>query len=355
MQENNKKRALISGVTGQDGSYLVRFLLNKGYEVHGIVRRSSLFNTDRIDQVYHDPHVGGPALTLHYGDLTDGSSLRHVIEKVRPQEIYNLGAQSHVKVSFDIPEYTADVDALGALRLLEALRDYNRTHGGGVRYYQAGSSEMFGDAPPPQNEQTAFRPRSPYAASKLAAHWYSVNYREAYGIFICNGILFNHESPERGETFVTRKISRAVGRIKAGLQDKVFLGNLNAKRDWGYAGDYVEAMWLMLQQTDPDDYVVATGETHTVQKFVELAFAEADLDWKQHVEIDQRYFRPTDVDVLHGDASKALRKLGWRPRVGFKELIKMMIEHDLELAKREAVLKSAGYESPARGSASSST
>jgi GDPmannose 4,6-dehydratase len=352
MKNSKKRRALITGVTGQDGSYLVRFLLNKGYEVHGIVRRSSLFNTDRIDQIYHDPHVGGLPLTLHYGDLTDGSSLRHVFEKVNPQEVYNLGAQSHVKVSFDVPEYTADVDALGALRLLEALRDYIRAHGEGARCYQAGSSEMFGDAPPPQNEQTAFRPRSPYAASKLAAHWYAANYREAYGIFICNGILFNHESPERGETFVTRKVTRAIGRIKAGLQEKVFLGNLNAKRDWGYAGDYVEAMWLMLQQRNPDDYVVATGETHTVQEFVQLAFAEAGLDWKQHVEIDQRYFRPTDVDALQGDASKALRELGWRPRVGFKELIKMMVEHDLALARREAVLKSAGYDEPARGSAS---
>jgi GDPmannose 4,6-dehydratase len=349
------KRALITGITGQDGSYLARFLLDKGYDVHGIVRRASLFNTDRIDELYHDPHVEGVKLTLHYGDLADGSSLRHVLDKVAPDEMYNLGAQSHVKVSFDIPEYTADIDALGTLRLLESLRDHVRERGKQVRYYQAGSSEMFGASAPPQNELTPFYPRSPYAISKVAAHWYAVNYREAYGLFVCNGILFNHESPERGETFVTRKVTRAVGRIKEGLQHKLFLGNLKAKRDWGFAGDYVEAMWLMLQQTEPDDYVVATGDSHTVHELVELAFAEVGLDWEKYVEIDARYFRPTEVDALHGDASKARQRLGWQPRMGFKDLVKMMVKHDLELAKREAILRSAGYDGPARGAAASST
>jgi len=349
------KRALITGITGQDGSYLARFLLDKGYDVHGIVRRASLFNTDRIDELYHDPHVEGVKLTLHYGDLADGSSLRHVLDKVAPGEVYNLGAQSHVKVSFDIPEYTADVDAVGTLRLLESLRDHVRERGQQVRYYQAGSSEMFGASPPPQNELTPFYPRSPYAISKVAAHWFAVNYREAYGLFICNGILFNHESPERGETFVTRKVTRAVGRIKEGLQHKLFLGNLKAKRDWGFAGDYVEAMWLMLQQSEPDDYVVATGDSHTVHELVELAFAEVGLDWQQYVEVDTRYLRPTEVDALQGDASKARQRLGWQPRIGFKELIKMMVKHDLELAKREAILRSAGYDGPARGLAASGT
>ena len=342
-QKDRNKRALITGVTGQDGSYLARFLLDKGYEVHGIVRRSSLFNTDRIDQIYHDPHVAGANLTLHYGDLADGSALRHVLEKVNPDEVYNLGAQSHVMVSFDVPEYTADVDALGALRLLEALRDHVRQRGKAVRYYQAGSSEMFGASPPPQNELTPFYPSSPYAVSKLAAHWYAINYRDAYGLFICNGILFNHESPQRGETFVSRKITRAVGRIKEGLQQKLFLGNLKAKRDWGFAGDYVEAMWLMLQRENPDDYVIATGKSHTVQELAELAFAEVGLDWQEHVEIDPRYIRPTEVDALLGDASKARQQLGWRPRVGFRELIKMMVKHDLKLARREAALKSVEH------------
>jgi GDPmannose 4,6-dehydratase len=347
--EVSAKRALITGITGQDGSYLARFLLEKGYEVHGVVRRASLFNTDRIDELYHDPHIAGPKLTLHYGDLTDGSSLRHVLDKVGPDEIYNLGAQSHVKVSFDIPEYSADVDGLGTLRLLEALRDHIQQRGTQVRCYQAGSSEMFGASPPPQNELTAFYPRSPYAVSKVAAHWYAVNYREAYDLFICNGILFNHESPLRGETFVTRKITRAVGRIKAGLQQKLFLGNLNARRDWGFAGDYVEAMWLMLQQSKADDYVVATGTSHSVQELVELAFGEADLDWKRHLEIDSRYLRPTEVDALQGDASKARQRLSWQPRVGFQELIKMMVSHDVSLAKQEALLRSAGYDGPPRG------
>ena len=351
--EKRTKRALITGVTGQDGSYLTRFLLDKGYEVHGIIRRASLFNTDQIDDLYHDPHVGGMKLTLHYGDLVDGSTLRHILEKVAPDEVYNLGAQSHVKVSFDLPEYTGDVDALGTLRLLQAIHEHVRNRGEQVRFYQAGSSEMFGASPPPQNEHTPFYPRSPYGVSKLAAHWYAVNYREAYGLFICNGILFNHESPQRGETFVTRKVTRAVGRIKEGLQEKLFLGNLKAKRDWGFAGDYVEAMWLMLQQNDPDDYVVATGESYTVGELVELAFAEVGLDWNKYVEIDDRYLRPTEVDALSGDASKARRMLGWRPRVGFKELVKMMVAHDLDLAKRESVLKSAGYGGPVRGLAAS--
>jgi GDPmannose 4,6-dehydratase len=346
------KRALITGVTGQDGAYLTRFLLGKGYEVHGILRRASLFNTDRIDPLYHDPHVGGVNLTLHYGDLTDGSALRHVLDTVMPNEVYNLGAQSHVKVSFEVPEYTADVVALGTLRLLEALRDHITHRGEPVHYYQAGSSEMFGASPPPQNERTPFYPRSPYAVSKVAAHWYAVNYREAYGLFICNGILFNHESPQRGETFVTRKVTRAVGRIKEGLQSKLFLGNMEAKRDWGFAGDYIEAMWLMLQQDEPDDYVVATGESHTVQEFVELAFGEAGLDWKRYVETDPRYLRPTEVDVLQGDPAKARQRLGWTSRVGFKELIKMMVAQDLNLAKRERVLKTAGYDGPVQGLAS---
>jgi GDPmannose 4,6-dehydratase len=341
--EGRPKRALITGVTGQDGAYLTRFLLNKGYDVHGIVRRASLFNTDRIDELYQDPHVNGAKLALHYG------------EAVAPDEVYNLGAQSHVRVSFDIPEYTADVDALGTLRLLEALRDHVRQRGQQVRYYQAGSSEMFGASPPPQNELTPFYPRSPYAVSKLAAHWYAVNYREAYGLFICNGILFNHESPLRGETFVTRKVTRAVGRIKEGLQHKLFLGNLKAKRDWGFAGDYVEAMWLMLQQNAPDDYVVATGESHSVQELVEFAFAEVGLDWEQYVEIDSRYLRPTEVDALQGDASKARQRLNWRPRVAFKELVSMMVQYDLDLAKREGILRSAGYNGPARGQVAGGT
>jgi GDPmannose 4,6-dehydratase len=346
------KRALITGVTGQDGSYLTELLLAKGYDVHGMLRRASLFNTDRIDHLYHDPHVSGANLSLHYGDLTDGTALRRVLEKVQPDELYNLGAQSHVKVSFEVPEYTADVDALGTLRLLEALRDHVANGGKPVRYYQAGSSEMFGAAPPPQSERTPFQPRSPYAVSKVAAHWYAVNYREAYGLFICNGILFNHESPRRGETFVTRKVTRAVGRIKEGLQEKLFLGNLDARRDWGFAGDYVEAMWAMLQQDKPDDYVVATGESYSVGEMVEAAFSEAGLDWKKHVEFDARYLRPTEVDFLQGDASKARAGLGWKPRVSFKELIKTMVAHDLDLARQERTLKQAGFNPTARGAAS---
>src|SRR5215469_151716 len=344
------KKALISGITGQDGSFLAEFLLAKGYEVHGIVRRASTFNTERLDPIYADPHERGASLFLHYGDVTDGASLRHILDRVQPDEIYNLAAQSHVRVSFDQAEYTADVVATGTLRLLEAVRDY-AADGRDVRFYQAGSSEMFGVAKPPQNESTAFYPRSPYAASKVAAHWYAVNYREAHGLFISNGILFNHESPRRGETFVSRKVTRALTRIKLGLQEKLFLGNLEARRDWGFAGDYVEAMWLMLQQETPDDYVVATGESHSVRELVELAFAELALDWRKHVELDARYLRPTEVDALQGDASRARERLGWTPRVGFKELVRQMVQHDLGLARQERALRNAGYDAPARGAA----
>jgi GDPmannose 4,6-dehydratase len=340
------KRALITGVTGQDGSYLAELLLAKGYEVHGVIRRASLFNTERIDHLYHDPHAPGPAVRLHYGDLTDGTALRRVLEAVQPDEIYNLGAQSHVKVSFAVPEYTADVVALGTLRLLEAVRDHISHRGTAVRVYQAGSSEMFGSAPPPQSERTAFHPRSPYAASKLAAHWYGVNYREAYGLFVSNGILFNHESPRRGETFVTRKITRAVGRIRHGLQDKLYLGNLDARRDWGFAGDYVEAMWLMLQADQPDDFVVATGRSYAVRDFVSMAFDRAGLDWRAHVEIDPNYFRPSEVDALEGDPSKARRQLGWAPRVDLPGLVAMMVDADLALAERERLLCDAGHAAP---------
>jgi GDPmannose 4,6-dehydratase len=346
------RRALITGITGQDGAYLTEFLLGKGYEVHGLLRRASSFNTDRIDHIYHDPHITGPALRLYYGDLSDGTALRRVLEAVQPHEVYNLAAQSHVKVSFEIPEYTGEIVALGTLRLLEALRDHMANSGTMVRYYQAGSSEMFGSAPPPQSETTPFHPRSPYAVSKLAAHWYSVNYREAYGMFACNGILFNHESPRRGETFVTRKITRAVGRIKEGLQDKLFLGNLDAKRDWGFAGDYVEAMWLMLQQDAPDDYVVATGMAYSVRDFLEAAFAELSLDWHKHVEVDPRYLRPAEVDFLQGDAGKARARLGWAPRVDFAQLVRMMVLHDHDLARQEKTLRGAGYGTTMRGAAS---
>jgi GDPmannose 4,6-dehydratase len=343
------KRALITGVTGQDGSYLTELLLRKGYEVHGLLRRSSAFNTARIDHLYHDPHVPGAKLTLHYGDVTDGTALRRVLEKVQPDEVYNLAAQSHVRVSFDVPEYTADVVATGTLRLLDAVRDHIAGGGRSVRVYQAGSSEMFGAAPPPQSEATAFYPRSPYAVSKVAAHWYGVNYREAYGMFVSNGILFNHESPRRGETFVTRKITRAVGRIKEGLQDKLFLGNLDAERDWGFAGEYVEAMWLMLQHDKPDDFVVSTGESHSVREFVELAFGFAGLDWRRVVEIDPRYLRPTEVDALRGDSSKARRVLGWKPKVTFAMLVQMMVEADHRLAIQERLLLDAGHPRAARG------
>lgn len=337
------RRALITGITGQDGSYLAEFLLVKGYEVHGIVRRASTFNTDRIDHLIHDHHNPEAHLFLHYGDLTDGTGLRRVLERVQPVEVYNLGSQSHVKVSFEQPEYTMNVVATGTLRVLEALRDYMTHTGRSVRVYQAGSSEMFGASPPAQNEKTPFRPRSPYAVAKVAAHWSAANYREAYGMFICNGILFNHESPRRGETFVSRKITRAAGRIKLGLQDKLYLGNLDARRDWGYARDYVEAMWLMLQQSEPDDYVIATGRSHSVHHILELAFGCVGLDWRDHVQIDRRYFRPTEVDHLLGDARKAQEKLGWRPTTSFEELVKMMVEYDLELARQERTLKEAGH------------
>jgi GDPmannose 4,6-dehydratase len=343
------KRALITGITGQDGSYLAEFLLSKGYEVHGLIRRASTFNTERLNPIYADPHEQGVSLFLHYGDVTDGTGLRRTIERARPDEIYHLAAQSHVRVSFDQPEYTADVVATGALRLLEAVRDYTAVGGKHVRIYQAGSSEMFGAAPPPQNERTPFYPRSPYAASKVAAHWYAVNYREAYGMFICNGILFNHESERRGETFVTRKITRALGHIKMGLQKKLFLGNLEARRDWGYAGDYIEAMWLMLQQTEPDDYVVATGEAHSVREFLNIAADRCGLDWKQHVETDSRYLRPTEVDALRGDSSKARTRLGWKPTVSFEQLVALMVDRDLELARQERTLAEAGHKVVSRG------
>jgi len=337
------KKALITGITGQDGSYLTEFLLKKNYEVHGIIRRSSNFNTQRLDHIYIDPHNTQARMKLHYGDLTDASSLRKWVDAICPDEVYNLAAQSHVGVSFENPDYTADVVATGALSLLEAVRIHIENTGRKVKYYQAGSSEMYGATPPPQNENTPFHPRSPYAVSKLAAHWYSVNYREAYGMFASNGILFNHESPRRGENFVTRKITRAVGRIKIGLQKKLYLGNLKASRDWGFAGDYVEAMWLMLQQDKPDDYVVATDDSHTVEEFLKEAFEYVGLDWNDHVLIDPRYFRPAEVDNLRGDSSKARKLLGWAPKVGFKQLVAMMVDSDLELAKREKVLVDAGY------------
>lgn len=338
------KRALITGITGQDGSYLSELLLAKGYEVHGIVRRTSSFSTGRIDHLFKDLHKTGPSVKLHYGDLTDGTGLRRVLETVMPDEVYNLGAQSHVRVSFEIPEYTADVAAVGTLRLLEAVRDHAAHGGAQVRVYQAGSSEMFGAASAPQNEATPFYPRSPYAVSKVAAHWYAINYREAHNLFVANGILFNHESPRRGETFVTRKITRAVGRIKEGLQDKLYLGNLDAKRDWGFAGDYVDAMWRMLQQDKPDDYIVATGESYSVAQFLEVAFTHVELDWRKYVDFDERYLRPTEVDHLQGDSSKARSMLGWEPRVGFPQLVRMMVESDLDLARQERVLQGAGYD-----------
>ena len=337
------KKALITGITGQDGSFLAELLLSKGYEVHGIVRRASTFNTERLDRIYADPHEIGARFYLHYGDLADGTGLRRILERVKPEEIYNLAAQSHVRVSFDQSEYTADVVATGTLRLLEAIRDSVEATGKQVRLYQAGSSEMFGAAAPPQSESTAFYPRSPYAVSKVAGHWYAVNYREAFGLFICNGILFNHESERRGETFVTRKITRALTRIQLGLQEKLFLGNLEARRDWGYAGDYVEAMWLMLQQDKPDDYVIATGESHSIREFLDLAGAFCGLDWTKHVETDPRYFRPTEVDHLLGDSSKARRALAWKPRVTFEGLVQLMVQHDQELARQEQTLSNAGH------------
>lgn len=329
------KKALITGITGQDGSYLAEFLLGKGYEVYGVIRRSSSFNTARIDHLYQDPHVQGARLRLVYGDLNDASSLASILDDIRPDEIYNLAAQSHVRVSFDIPEYTAEITALGTVRLLEAMRRLKLP----AKFYQASSSELYGKVvETPQTEKTPFHPRSPYAAAKAYAFYITQNYREAYGMFACNGILFNHESPRRGETFVTRKITRAATRIKMGLQKKLYLGNLDAKRDWGFAGDYVEAMWLMLQQDEPRDYVIATGETHSVREFLDEAFRLLDLDWREYVEHDPRYDRPAEVDLLLGDASFAKKMLGWQPRVDFKGLVKMMVEADLVLAREEKAL-----------------
>jgi len=339
------KKALITGITGQDGSYLTEFLLDKGYEVHGIIRRASSFNTGRIDHLYKDPHLNDVRMFLHYGDLTDSSNINRILETVEPHEIYNLGAMSHVKVSFEMPEYTGEVDGLGTLRMLDAIKE----SGLKTKFYQASTSELFGGLPEtaPQNEKTPFYPRSPYAAAKMYAYWVTVNYREAYGLFACNGILFNHESPRRGETFVTRKVTRAIADIMSGKQDRLFLGNIDAKRDWGYAGDFVEGMWLMLQQDKPDDYVLATGETHTVREFCEIAFKHVGIDivWqgkgenekgidrrtnKVLIEIDPKYFRPTEVDLLLGDPSKAREKLNWRPRVGFESLVKMMVDADMK-------------------------
>jgi len=321
------KRALTTGVTGQDGSYLTELLLSKGYEVHGIMRRASTFNTERIDHLYQDPHLRGTRLFLHYGDLSDPVNLVRLLNELKPDEVYHLGAQSHVRVSFDIPEYTADINAVGTIRVLEAIRQA----GVRPRFYQASSSEMFGQvAEIPQRETTPFHPRSPYGVSKVFAFWATVNYRESYGLFAANGILFNHESPRRGETFVTRKISRAVAHIKAGLQKRLYLGNLDAKRDWGYAPEYAEAMWLMLQQDEPDDYVIATGETHSVREFCEEAFGLAGLDWQRYVELDKRYLRPAEVDILIGDPGKAKKRLGWEPKVKFKELVKIMVEADVK-------------------------
>lgn len=332
------KRALITGITGQDGSFLTELLLDKGYEVYGIVRRSSSFNTARIDHLYQDPHEPDTRLRLFYGDLNDSSSLNTILRRTEPDEIYNLGAQSHVRVSFDVPEYTGEVTGLGAVRLLEAIRET------GIRpkFYQASSSELFGKVHEvPQTESTPFHPRSPYGCAKAYAYYVTVNYRESYGLFACNGILFNHESERRGETFVSRKITRAATRIKLGLQEKLYLGNLDAQRDWGYAKDYVEAMWLMLQADQPEDYVIATGETHSVREFLDEAFGYLDLDWNKSIETDPRYFRPSEVDLLLGDASKARQALGWEPKVGFKELVRLMVDHDLALAKQESTTQQA--------------
>jgi GDPmannose 4,6-dehydratase len=333
------KKAFLTGITGQDGSYLAEFLLNKGYEVHGLIRRSSSFNTERIDHLYRDFHDTDTRLFLHYGDLSVSGQLMDLLHSIQPDEIYHLGAQSHVRVSFDMPEYTGDVTGLGTLRILEAIRKT----GIKTKFYQASSSEMFGAASPPQSENTIFQPRSPYAAAKVYAYYIVQNYRDAYGLFATNGILFNHESPRRGETFVTRKITRAATQIKLGLKNKLFLGNLEAKRDWGFAGDFVEAMWLMLQQDKPDDFVIATGETHSVREFTEKVFSRLDLDYNKYVSVDPRYFRPTEVDVLLGDASKAKKALGWKPKVTFDALIDMMIATDMELAKKEKTLLEAGF------------
>ena len=345
------KRALLTGITGQDGSYLAELLLDRGYEVHGVIRRASSFNTDRVDHLYVDPHLPEARMFLHYGDLADGTGLRRILEEVQPDEVYNLAAQSHVAVSFQQPEYTVDVDGLGTLRLLEAIRDYCARTSCDLRFYQAGTSEMFGASPPPQSESTPFYPRSPYAAAKVYGYWQTVNYREAYGLFACNGILFNHESERRGETFVTRKITRGATRIKVGLQDRLFLGNLEARRDWGHARDYAEAMWLMLLQDEPQDFVIATGESYSVREFVERVFMRLDLDYREYVAVDPKYFRPTEVEFLQGDPSKAMASLGWRPRVSFDQLIAGMVDHDLELARQEQTLKAAGHTVAVRGAA----
>jgi len=331
------KRALITGVTGQDGSYLAELLLKKGYDVYGIIRRSSSFNTGRLDDIYQDPHDENYRLKLVYGDLNDASSLNHILRQVQPDEVYNLGAQSHVRVSFDIPEYTAEVTGLGTVRLLESIRDLGLK----PRFYQASSSELFGSSPAPQSEITPFHPRSPYAAAKAYAYYITMNYREAYGLYAVNGILFNHESPRRNETFVTRKITRAAARIKLGLQDKLYLGNLEARRDWGFAGDYVEAMWAMMQLDKPEDFVIATGESHSVAEFLDLSFQHLDLDWKKHVVIDPRYFRPSEVDDLRGDYSRAKERFGWEPTVSFEGLVHMMVDSDLALETRESHLPQA--------------
>jgi GDPmannose 4,6-dehydratase len=325
------RTALISGVTGQDGSYLAELLLDRDYEVHGLIRRASSFNTHRLDPIYRDPHESGVRFFMHYADLSDSGSLVNIIRDLRPDEIYHLGAQSHVKVSFEIPEYTADATGMGTVRILEAIR----ASGVETRFYQASSSEMFGSSPPPQNEQTPFHPRSPYGVAKVFSYWMTVNYREAYGLFATNGILANHESPRRGETFVSRKITRAVARIQAGIQDKLYLGNLDARRDWGYAPEYVHAMWLMLQQPEPDDFVIATGEAHTVREFAELGFARAGLDWERHVEVDPRYYRPAEVDYLALDSTKARRVLGWKPETGFGDLVELMVDADIALLDDE--------------------
>jgi GDPmannose 4,6-dehydratase len=343
----DQRIALITGITGQDGSYLAELLLAKGYLVHGLIRRASTFNTDRIDHLYRDPH-DATNLQLHFGDLTDSSGLQRLLEDLRPDELYNLGAQSHVRVSFDQPEYTADVVGMGIIRLLEAVRSYQKHSGKQVRIYQAGSSEMFGSAKPRQSEATRFQPRSPYACAKVYAHYQMINYRESYGMFTCNGILFNHESPRRGETFVTRKITRAATRIKLGLQEKLYLGNLEAKRDWGFAGDYVEAMWRMLQHAEPDDYVVATGESISIRAFLDLVFGALDLDWQRHVEIDPKYYRPAEVDHLEGDASKVRKILGWEPKTDVRSLAAMMVEGDLRLARKEKLLKDSGHPETSR-------
>ncbi|MDQ3645429.1 MAG: GDP-mannose 4,6-dehydratase [Actinomycetota bacterium] len=325
------KKALVTGVTGQDGSYLAELLLSKGYEVHGLIRRASSFNTERLEPIYRDPHESNVRFFMHYGDLSDSGSMVNLIRNLEPDEIYHLGAQTHVKVSFDIPEYTSDTTGLGTVRMLEAIR----ASGVETRFYQAGSSEMFGSSPPPQNELTPFHPRSPYGVAKVFAHWITVNYREAYGTFAVNGILHNHESPRRGETFVTRKITRAVARIKAGLQDKLYLGNLDSRRDWGYAPEYVEAMWRMLQQDSPDDYVLATGEAHTVREFAEHAFAHVSLDHERYVEVDPAYYRPAEVDYLCGDPSKAAAVLGWQPATRFPDLVRIMVDADVQLLEDE--------------------